>query len=44
MPSMEYVLVAGAIGAGFLGLALMLLRALVAATEIETLLLSLPVG
>jgi hypothetical protein len=42
--SLEYLLTLGIVVAAFVSLSLLLMRALIAATEIETLLFSLPVG
>lgn len=42
MASLEYLLTAGVVVVAFGSLSMLLLRALVAATEIETLLFSLP--
>ncbi|MEM8631798.1 MAG: hypothetical protein AAGF74_11210 [Pseudomonadota bacterium] len=44
MASLDYVLTLGVVVAAFAGLAMLLFRALIAATEIETFLFSLPLG
>lgn len=44
MTSIDYLLVTGVFVAGFLALSLLLLRALVAATAIKSVVMSLPVG
>ncbi|MEM1163030.1 MAG: hypothetical protein AAGJ28_19045 [Pseudomonadota bacterium] len=44
MASLDYVLTLGVVLAAFMGLAMLLFRALQAATEIESVIFSLPVG
>lgn len=44
MTSIDYLLVTGVFVAGFLALSLLLLQALVSATAIKSVIMSLPVG